>query len=155
MSAAGQVQTSDERLITFEVGSGAYALPIACVFEVGEIQPLACIPTLASEIAGVVNHHGDALPVLRRQVLLDLEGDEIVEPGHVLVIGARPTGGARLGLPVDRILGIVDGAGAAARGPSPVAERRPIEGRVVSVLDPERLVARAREVIGTSLDRSE
>ena len=44
-------------------------------------------------------------------------------------------------MPVDRVLGLVDGVGVAARGADPVAERRPIGGRVVSVIDPQRLVA--------------
>jgi chemotaxis signal transduction protein len=141
----------EERLLTFEIGGSIHALPIACVVEVSDVGPLACIPTLPAGTAEVMNHHGDALPVLRRSMLLDVDEAELPEPGHVLVITARPTGGARLGMPVDRIVGLVDGAGATARGADPVAERRPIDDRVVSVLDPQRLVARAREVIESSL----
>jgi chemotaxis signal transduction protein len=143
-----------ERLLTFEVAGSVYALPIACVVEVSEVKPMACIPTLPSDTAGVMNHHGDALPVLRRGTLLDVDESELPEPAHVLVITPHPMGGARLGMLVDRIVGLVDGAGASARGTDPVAERRPIEERVVSVLDPQRLVARAQEVIQRSLGRA-
>jgi hypothetical protein len=95
------------------------------------------------------------LPVLRRASLLDVDEASLPEPAHVLVVTDRETGGARLGLPVDRIVGLVDGAAAVARGAHPVAERRPIGGRVANVLDPKQLVARAQEVIERSVVRGE
>ena len=134
-----------ERLLSFEVGGASYALPIGGVLEVAEVGPLACVPTLHPRVAGVVNHHGDALPVVDRSVLLDLDADTLPDPQHVLVICSR-SDGPRLGLPVDRVCGLVDGRGAAA-APGLVAERRSLDGRVLNVLDPERLVARARQVI--------
>jgi chemotaxis signal transduction protein len=146
---------SEDRLVTFEGGGSVYALPIASVIEVAEAEPLACIPTLPSQIGGVINYHGDAVPVIHRPSLLDLDETELPDPKHVLVLGEGVTGGACLGLLVDRVVGLIDGSAAAGRGPRPVAERRPMDGRVVNVLDPERLVARARHVIETSLGRSE
>jgi chemotaxis signal transduction protein len=144
---------SDERLLTFEVAGSLYALPIACVVEVAEASALACIPMLTPEMAGVLNFHGDALPVIRREVLLDLEVQELPDPSHVLVVTPRPNGGARLGVCADRIEGLVNGDGALASGAGPVAERRSIDGRLVFILDAERLVARAREAIEASLER--
>jgi chemotaxis signal transduction protein len=155
VSASAVASSCTERLLTFEVGTSLYALPIAGVIEVAEVGHLACIPTLPLHIGGVVNHRGDALPVLRRSSLLEVDEAALPAPTHVLVVTDRPTGGACLGLPVDRVVGLVDGEAAAARGPDPVAERRPIDGRVASVLDPARLIARAREVIERSLVRSE
>lgn len=145
------MSTGRDRLLSFEVGGSLYGLPIACVAEVGEVEALTCIPTLPASIGGVMNHHGDALPVIRRSVLLGGQEDGLPEPSHVLTITARATGGARMGLPVDRITGLVDGEGCTARGADPVAERRVVEGRVLFVLDPQRLVARAYERIETSL----
>ena len=54
-----------------------------------------------------------------------------------------------MGLPVDRVIGLVDG------GPRPdgvaagtlVVERRPVDGRIVHILDPAALVVRGEEVI--------
>lgn len=154
MSAATAV-ISDARLLTFEVGGSLYALPIACVVEVAEASAMACIPTLPLEQVGVINSHGDALPVMRRETLLEIDASELPEPSHVLVIAPRPNGGAKLGLGADRIEGLVIGDGARARGAGPVAERRSIDGRLVFVLDAERLVARAGEAIEASLQRSE
>ncbi|HKA13966.1 MAG TPA: hypothetical protein VKH41_03035, partial [Myxococcota bacterium] len=60
-----------------------------------------------------------------------------------------------LGLEVDRVLGLVDGEPARGRGQEPVAERRPLDGRLLQVVDPPRLVARARKVIEDALARGE
>jgi chemotaxis signal transduction protein len=144
-----------ERLLTFEVGGSVYGLPIACVVEVSEVEEISSVPTVPIGTAGVMNLHGDALPVVRRSTLLEVEEAGLPAPAHVLVIATRPTGGARLGMPVDRIIGLVDGAAASSPGGDPVAERRPIDGRVVSVLDPRRLVARAGEAIENALQTLE
>jgi chemotaxis signal transduction protein len=144
----------EARLLAFEVGGAVYALPIGCVVEVCEAEVQACVPMLPRDTAGVMNHHGDAVPVLRRHALLGAEDADELAPTQVLVISPRPDGGPRLGLPVDRIVGLFEGVGAAARGASPVAERRNIDGRVVSILDPGRLVSRAREAIEHSLERA-
>ncbi len=156
MSARTTAARSDERLLTFEVAGALYAFPIAGVLEVAEPRHVACIPTLPIEVGGVINHHGDALPVVNGSFLFDAEDcerGELDEPGNVLVVTDRSTGAARLGVPVDRVLGLVDGPLASAAGPDVVAERRSIDGRVARVLDPKRLIAKAREAIENSLGR--
>jgi chemotaxis signal transduction protein len=145
----------EERLLAFEVGSSLYALPIANVIEVAEVEPLACIPTLPAATGGVVNLHGDALPVIRRAALFDCDEAACPEPSHLLVVAARADHATRLGVPVDRILGLVDGRGAASRSGELVAERRPLGGRVAGILDPRVLLARAREAIERGLGAAE
>jgi len=140
-----------ERLLTFEVAGAAYALPIADVAEVTEIPAISGIPTIPISVGGVVNHHGDALPVVRRSVLFGCDGDDFDEPRHLLVLARDPDDPEALGFPVDRVLGLVEGAGGVARGPDAVVERRPIDGRVVSVLDTQQLVRRAVEAIERSV----
>jgi hypothetical protein len=66
---------------------------------------------------------------------------------HVLVVSARDDEPAQLGIPIDRVIGLVDGPRCPRGVGRLVVERRPVEGRVVSVLDPCRLVERAIEVI--------
>jgi hypothetical protein len=66
----------------------------------------------------------------------------------VLVVSRRDDEPAQLGLPIDRVIGLVDGSRRHRGGGRLIVERRPVEGRVVSVLDPRRLVERAMEVIG-------
>ena len=153
--SAPSVASAQDRLLAFEVAGSLYGLPIACVVEVGEVEPLAGIPTLPAEVGGVMNHHGDALPVLRRGALLGCDEASLGEPAHVLTVAARASGGPRLGVPVDRIVGFVDGSAATAHGEDPVAERRAVDGRVLFVLDPQRLVGRAKDQIEHALLRSE
>jgi chemotaxis signal transduction protein len=146
------VSEFEEKLVTFEVGDAAFALPIRDVLEVAEVGRTTLVPTLPPEVGGVVNHHGDALPVLARGVLFEGAGPGRAQ--HLLVLGGRPGDAAgRLGLPVDRILGIVPGRGGATRDPSGVVERRPMDGRVVSILDTRRLLERAAATLARKGER--
>jgi len=153
MSASVENLRADDRLLTFEVAGDLYAIPIAGVLEVAEASRTTCIPTLPTRMGGVINYHGDALPVVNCSSLFDVSESELAEPGIILVIAGRVGDSAQLGIPVDRVLGLVDGAAAAMPGAKAVAERRSIQGRVASVLDPQRLVSQARNVIESSLGR--
>lgn len=145
---------AEEKLVTFEVGGGAYALPIRDVLEVAEVRRAALVPTLPLAVGGVVNHHGDALPVLARSALFDASGASPEQPRHLLILAGRPgDASGRLGVPVDRILGIVPGWVGPARDPSGVVERRPLDGRVVSILDTRRLLERAAAAIARAVER--
>lgn len=141
-------ESRDERLLTFEIGSSLFALPISGIVEVTEIDhEFAAVPTLPAHVGGVINFHGDALPVLWSAALLGVESNADRLPAQIVVLTDRPTEQARLGLPVDEILGLVNGPGPRVRGSDPVAERRSIDGRVAKILDPARLLARAESVI--------
>lgn len=168
-----------ERLLTFEVAGAVYALPIAEVHEVAETDRICCVPTIPQDLVGVMNWHGDALPVVAASLLFDgLEIEDLAAPdpcdddgdtetreraqptpvsaglasAHVLVVSGRDDEPARLGLPIDRVLGLVDGLRRRREGRRLVVERRPVDGRVVNVLDPRRLVLRATEVIARRVD---
>jgi len=144
-----------DRMLTFEIGSSLFAVPIGGVHEVAAMVELACIPTLSRDVAGVINYRGDALPVVRRERLFDPIEDAEEEPEHLLVLSDRPSSPPCLGLNADRVLGLVDCAPARLHGVDPVVERRPMDGRVAHILDPGRLVARARKVIEDALARGE
>ena len=147
-------ETSENRLLTFEIGELLFAMPIAGILEVTDRGVEACVPTVPMDVASVINYRGDALPVVRRDQILELDGSETSSPEHVLVVTDGPTYAPRLGLEVDRVLGLIDGEGPDLRGSEMIWERRPIDGRLTHVLDPARLVARARDVIESSLTRS-
>jgi purine-binding chemotaxis protein CheW len=153
MSASAENLRAEDRLLTFEVAGDFYAIPIAGILEVADATRVTCIPTLPTRIGGVINYHGDALPVLNCSSLFEVNESELGEPSSILVISGRVGESARLGIPIDRVLGLVDGAAAAMSGAKAVAERRSIQGRVASVLDPQRLVSQARDVIESSLGR--
>jgi purine-binding chemotaxis protein CheW len=153
MSASAENLRAEDRLLTFEVAGDLYAIPISGVLEVADAARMTCIPTLPTSMGGVINYHGDALPVLNCSSLFEVNESELGEPSSILVISGRVGESARLGIPIDRVLGLVDGAAAAMSGAKTVAERRSIQGRVASVLDPQRLVSQARDVIESSLGR--
>lgn len=142
--------STQDRLLTFELAGSLYALPIVGVLEVAEASPLSLVPTLPLEIGGVVNHHGDALPVLSQSALLDVPEGTLPAAQLVVVTDGSEGEGSRLGLPVDRVIGLAPGKPALARGGGPIAERRNLGGRMANVIDPQRLLARARELIGTA-----
>ena len=144
-----------ERLLTFEIAGHIYALPIDGILEVAEGSEPSVVPTLSAAHAGVMNWHGEALPVVAGQMLLGATSPRDGEPtaalasGHVLVISDRRDEVPRLGLPVDAVLGLVHAVGPSRSesGSEVVIERCSIDGRVLSVLDPQRLIERAREMI--------
>lgn len=140
-----------QRMLTFEIGGGLFALPIEGVLEVVDSGRIACIPTMPTDVGGVVNYHGDALPLLRSNSLLDVDAVGFGPSTSFLVITDRGGDAARLGVPVDRVLGLVDGSVPRSAAGEIIAERRSIDGRVASLLDPQQLVAKARNVIENSL----
>ena len=142
--------TSAGRLLAFEVAGGLFALPVADVAEVAEVGPSAAVPMLPRSVGAVVNHHGDALLVVDGSLLLERPRDD-ARPQHLLVLARDPDDPDRFGLPVDRIHGLVDGPPREAPGADPIAQRRPLAGRVLHVLDPRRLFERAAAVIERSM----
>jgi chemotaxis signal transduction protein len=179
VSAPAIAASEIERLLTFEVSTVLYALPIAEVHEVVEVRKICCVPTIPRACVGILNWNGDALPVVAARLLLEpasrdehdaSEGIDADQPtglwgldgqsgadastgsnldvSHVLIVSGRDDEPARLALPVDRVLGLVDGPHRRRGGRRLIVERRPLEGRVVNVLDPRRLVEGAAEVIG-------
>jgi len=143
---------SPTRLILFEVGGAPYALPIEDVLEVRERGEHVAVPSLPPTVAGVINHHGEALPVIAAAALFDGVA-ELESSEHLLVLTARNREAGQLGLPVDRVLGLADAPlGAGATG-GWIRERLALRGRVVGVLDAERTLERAEQIF-QSQDRS-
>jgi chemotaxis signal transduction protein len=152
---------SEDRLLTFEFEDVRYALPIAWVLEVAEKGRVTSVPSLALPMGAVMNRHGEALPLIATELLLGRDRDEAgatpfgaattvgYAQEQVLVVASNPGRSACLGMPVDRVIGLVDGGDDSNRrsGEGLVVERRPIDGRIIHVLDPGVLVARGGEVV--------
>jgi chemotaxis signal transduction protein len=161
MSAAISSIDDSDRLLTFMFEDVRYALPIAWVVEVAEKDRVTSVPSMALPVGGVMNWNGEALPLVATELLLGRDRDEAgatpfgaaITVGYaqdqILVVAEKPGSSACLGMPVDRVIGLVEGGGERSRhtGGSLVVERRPIDGCIVHVLDPATLVARGGEVI--------
>ena len=141
------------RLLTFEVAGAVFALPIGGILEVAQAGAVCGVPTLPRALAGVMNWHGDALPIVAPHLLVARDAQapsDALVCEHVLVVSDRGGEVPSLGLPIDAVLGLVEASRPSrlgSAGQDVVVERRSIDGRVVSVLDPRRLVARAKQVI--------
>ena len=158
---ASTISDGSDRLLTFVFDDVRYALPIAWVVEVAEKDRVTSVPSLPLPVGAVMNWHGEALPLVATELLLGRDRDEAgatpfgaattvaYAQEQVLVLSERPGNPARLGMPVDHVVGLVDGeaGGASHPGESLVVERRPLDGRIVHILDPATLVARGSEVI--------
>lgn len=140
----------ETRMILFEVSGTTFAIPIADVLEVVETAPGAGIPGLPRRLAGVMNHHGDALPILSREALFDVSGSNLPPARHVLVLAARGGESGHLGVPVDRVVGLADAALGPPQGAGLVVERLSLRDRVTSVIEARRLVGRAAALIEVS-----
>jgi chemotaxis signal transduction protein len=152
MSAAVRAGAArEQRLVLFEVAGATFAIPIADVLEVTQWAPTAGIPGLPPALACVMNHHGDALPLVARDALFDVAAAGLAAPEHVLVLAERGGEAGRLGVPVDRIVGLVDAALGPPQGTGLVVERLPLRGRIASVIDVRRLLTRAAALIEVSM----
>jgi chemotaxis signal transduction protein len=163
LSAPAIAPFSDpDRTLMFLFDDIRYALPIAWVVEVAEKSRVTSVPSLALPVGGVMNWNGEALPLVATELLLGNEEDEAgatpfgaattvgYAQEQVLVLSGSPGSVARMGMPVDRVIGLLSedretGPGVPSRGL--VVERRPVEGRMVHILDPAALLARGVEVI--------
>jgi chemotaxis signal transduction protein len=126
----------DGRWLRFEIAGTAFAIPLRDVLEVAEVAPVARVPGLPAAAGGVMNLHGDALPVLARSAFFEVAVAEQEAPQHILVLADRAGEVPRLGLPVDRVLGLV------------------VERPAADALDAERLFARAVEVVARASERA-
>jgi chemotaxis signal transduction protein len=144
------VEHGSDRLLAFELAGALYALPISDVAEVADVPEIAAVPMLGSDVGGVVNHHGDALPIVYGSALFEGVGESKHE--HLLVLARDLDDPSRYGLPIDSIHGLVDGPAPRSMEPgNVVAERRRHGDRLISVLDPRELLERAVSVIEQSM----
>ena len=161
MSTSLEPVDDADRLLMFLFEDIQYALPIAWVVEVAEKDRVTSVPSLALPVGGVMNWHGEALPLVATELLLGRDRDEAgatpfgaattvgYAQEQVLVVSEKPGSAARMGMPVDRVIGLVQGDGASGRQTpgALVVERRPVDGRIVHILNPAAVVARGEEVI--------
>jgi chemotaxis signal transduction protein len=161
VSAAVPSLQGEDRQLMFLFEGVQYALPIAWIVEVAEKGRVTSVPSLALPVGGVMNWHGEALPLVATELLLGRDRDEAgatpfgaattvgYAQEQVLVLSETPGSSARMGIPVDHVIGLVDGKSDTALQSDGdlVIERRPVDGRIVHILDPVALIACGGEVI--------
>ena len=129
-------------VIVFALGSARYAVELRWVREVVTLGFVTAVPTAPPALGGVCNLHGTILPVLDVAALLDLPAGPAARQGDgALVIEAE---GMICGLRVDQ----VDHVASLYETGGAVVDAT---GRPLTLLDPQRLLRRALELVTSSV----
>ena len=128
-------------VIVFAVGAARYAVELRWVREVVTLGFVTAVPTAPPALGGVCNLHGTILPVLDVGALLDQPAGAAPRQGDgALVIEAE---GILCGLRVDQ----VDHVASLFEDGGAVVDSA---GRPLTLLDPQRLVRRALELVSVA-----
>lgn len=145
------IDVPTSKMVVFEVGGEAFALPGVAVSEILPYTKVFHVPGCPEVIEGAINVRGDIESVIRLGALLGMEDGP---PGrHSSIVLARGAG-MQSGLRVDRILDVVDVPDTAIAPALPTVPERikPMAGgtvlhmgRATTVLDMELLFQCFRE----------
>jgi chemotaxis signal transduction protein len=130
--------------VAFRLGQQTYALPIAQVAQIVEMVAITPVPGATDAVEGVINYHGQTVPVVDMRRRLGLPRAPTRLDAHILL--AR-IGKGMVALVVDEVLDVRDAhvARADAVLPSGLGAAPFLRGVVhaqdgtLLVLDPERL----------------
>lgn len=117
-----------------------FAVSVTDVAEVIEVQAKTRVPATASVVGGVINHHGDILPVLHINTLLDIT----ITPDHCpeketigFIVGE---GEGRMVVPIDATLGLVQLPSEGDEGEGLIQRTVVVEDQAIAVLDVNRMM---------------
>jgi purine-binding chemotaxis protein CheW len=123
--------------VQVRVGSERYALPIASVREVAELHTLATVPGAGSAVLGVLNLHGQVVPVFDFAAVVGTAREG--RPSRIVVAEQR---GTLAGLAVDEVIDVGTVAPEREDAGLEILESAVLEdGRLVGIVDVERMFA--------------
>ena len=93
----------EEQCLMFEI-CGSYALEVGRVLEIVELPEVTSVPQAPAYIAGIVNLRGQAVPLIDMRVRFGCSTQTGPDKRRSVVVADFE--GARLGLLVDRVLGL-------------------------------------------------
>jgi purine-binding chemotaxis protein CheW len=102
--SAGDVEEQQEdlrQLLTFEVDSSAYAVPVERVREIVRIRPITPVPRVPKEVRGVISLRGEIVQVIDLRLRLDLQPIEPVRSSRIIVVHSE--NGKVAGILVDAV----------------------------------------------------
>lgn len=147
-AATSSTEIFRQRLVTFDVAGQEYAFPLDCVREIFTVpESLTVVPGSDDAVRGVMPYRDGLLPLLSLRRLLSLpsvgfsrEKVLIVSVGDVLIGFVADQTRAVLSVDPDRVEPAPAVLAARAGGEMQIREiYRANEGRLVSILAPERL----------------
>lgn len=107
MSVRKNKSTLEQQIIvvTFQLGTQTYALPLAPVRQIIEMVKITPLPQVSQIIVGVINFHGELVPVISMRRLFELE--EIPLELHTPIILVNISEHL-VGLIVDKVLDVLE-----------------------------------------------
>ncbi len=129
LSLSRQATLPYERFVVFRLGGASYGLPIRLVREVERVGRITPLPGAPGLVVGLINLHGEILPLLETRLLLKVEPAEGPSAGYLVVV--------ETGDEEQPVAWLVDELGGIALvEPAAHATHR---GRSVRLLDPREL----------------
>jgi len=131
------------QLLTFEVDSTPYAVPVERVREIVRIRPITPVPRVPSEVRGVISLRGEIVEVIDLRRRLDLEPAEPVRSTRIIVVHSE--NGKVAGIMVDAVREVSRVSDGAIR-PAANAEAGAVESlyvrgeEFVSLIDLDRIL---------------
>lgn len=92
-------------IVTFRLGRQIYALPISPIRQIIEMVSISPLPQTNHNIAGVINFHGAAVPVIRLRTLLGLAEEPMKLHTPIILLNHAER---LVGLVVDEVLDVVE-----------------------------------------------
>jgi purine-binding chemotaxis protein CheW len=97
----GEQQEDLRQLLTFEVDSTPYAVPVERVREIIRIRPIIPVPRVPAEVRGVISLRGEIVEVVDLRRRLNLEPAEPVRSTRIIVVHSED--GKVAGIIVDAV----------------------------------------------------
>ncbi|MDR2909114.1 MAG: chemotaxis protein CheW [Oscillospiraceae bacterium] len=133
------------KYLTFFVGEQIFSLPIACVIEIVQVQPINTMPELPYYVKGIINMRGKVIPVIDMNLRFGRSEREYTERTCIIIIEIN---GNQVGFIVDAVDEVLDITPENISPPPALAERGStyivgvgkLEGKIVLMLDSAILV---------------
>jgi purine-binding chemotaxis protein CheW len=140
--------TASQQLVVFSLGAEEYALPIAAVHEIIRFTEPRSVASDAAWVRGVIGLRGKIIPIFDLAARVGLPAGDS-EPGKIVIVD---TGTDQVGVMVDEVEEVMT-VGSAQLESVPTANAdfveaiAKIDDRLVILLNPEGLFARADEAV--------
>ena len=137
-------QVEVRQLLTFEVDSTPYAVPVERVREIVRIRPITPVPRMPKEVRGVISLRGEIVEVIDLRLRLDLPPTDPVRSTRIIVVHTE--NGKVAGILVDAVREVSRVSEASIRPPTNSADTGSVEAlcvrgdEFVSLMDLDRIL---------------
>lgn len=90
------------QLVSFEIGSEEYAIPILAVQEINRMMPITCVPHSPPSVEGVINLRGRIIPVIDLRKRFGIQPSADTSDARIIVVEVGDEARV-LGFTVDRV----------------------------------------------------